>query len=62
MFLTLINGELLNITKVSTISFDADTFTITYGVINGKAKKEIMADEPSYNSRVEFIKSKLIMK
>lgn len=62
MFFTLIDGTLLNITKVATISFDNVNFKIFYRMINGSVKEDSFDNNSDFSSRVEYVKSKLVMK
>lgn len=59
MFLELNNGSILNVTKISSIIFE--DLSITYRLINGGSKTEVFSDESSFNEKVNFIKSKLVV-
>lgn len=59
MFLELNNGSILNVTKISSIIFE--DLSITYRLINGDSKTEVFSDESSFNEKVNFIKSKLVV-
>lgn len=59
MFIELNNGSVLNVTKISSITFEG--LSIIYRLINGDVKTEVFSDESSFDEKVNFIKSKLVV-
>ena len=60
MFITLSNGRLLNVTKISTIT--TNDWTINYTMINGTVIEDTFDNEIEFNTQLDFIKEKLVVR
>lgn len=60
MFITLSNGRLLNVTKISTITTEG--LSINYSMINGTIITDTFDNEIEFNTQLDFIKEKLVVR